>query len=295
MNEFKTYHPVVNLVYFVSVIGFSMFLMHPLCLIISLLGSFAFSVVLKGRSAIKFNLKYMLPSFFLMALINPAFNHDGVTILAYFPGGNPLTRESVIYGFASAAMIVSVICWFSCFNELMTSDKIICIFGKAAPSLSLVISMTLRFVPRLTEYIKSASNTQKCLGYGISQGNILKRAKNGVRVLSSAITWSMENAIEISDSMKARGYGLKGRSFYSIFSFDKRDKTALILNLILCFCVFAGKISDQLYFSYFPCVKCAEFSFLSGAAFIAYFILCFYPVIIEIREVRKWKALKSKI
>ncbi|MBE7055615.1 MAG: energy-coupling factor transporter transmembrane protein EcfT, partial [Ruminococcaceae bacterium] len=46
----------------------------------------------------------MLPALLLMALINPAFNHEGVTILYYLPGGNPLTLESVYYGFLSATM-----------------------------------------------------------------------------------------------------------------------------------------------------------------------------------------------
>ncbi len=34
---FSSYHPIVNLLYFCFVIGFSMFLMHPVCLAASLL------------------------------------------------------------------------------------------------------------------------------------------------------------------------------------------------------------------------------------------------------------------
>ena len=51
MNEFKTYHPIVNFVYFVFVIGFSCFFMHPVCLVISLVSGFSYSVMLKGRKA----------------------------------------------------------------------------------------------------------------------------------------------------------------------------------------------------------------------------------------------------
>ena len=72
----------------------------------------------------------MLPAILLTALINPIFNHEGVTILGYLPSGNPVTQESVIYGICAALMIVSVICHFSCYNEVMTSDKFIYIFGK---------------------------------------------------------------------------------------------------------------------------------------------------------------------
>ena len=77
----------------------------------------------------------MLPMLVAMALINPAFNHEGVTIIDYLPSGNPLTLESIIYGLCAAIMIVSVICHFSCYNEVMTSDKFIYLFGKIIPAI----------------------------------------------------------------------------------------------------------------------------------------------------------------
>ena len=76
MNEFKTYHPIVNFTYFVFVIGFSCFFMHPVCLGISLVSGFVYSVMLKGKKAIKTNLLYMLPLLLITALMNPAFNHE---------------------------------------------------------------------------------------------------------------------------------------------------------------------------------------------------------------------------
>ena len=71
----------------------------------------------------------MLPLLLLTALINPAFNHEGQTILTYLSNGNPITLESIVYGVAAAAMLVAVICWFSCYNSVMTSDKFVYLFG----------------------------------------------------------------------------------------------------------------------------------------------------------------------
>ena len=82
------------MLYFVLVIGMTMFLNHPVCLGISLVGALAYSIYLKGKKAVRFNLAYMLPLLVITALINPAFSHQGVTILAYLPSGNPLTLES---------------------------------------------------------------------------------------------------------------------------------------------------------------------------------------------------------
>ena len=123
MNLFKTYHPVVNFLYFFFVILFSMISINPLILAISLVGGIAYSVLLKGSKAVRFGILYMIPLLVVSAVMNPLFNHEGVTVLGYFASGNPLTLESIVYGICAAMMIVCVIEWFSCFNEVMTSDK----------------------------------------------------------------------------------------------------------------------------------------------------------------------------
>ncbi|MBQ2897004.1 MAG: energy-coupling factor transporter transmembrane protein EcfT [Clostridia bacterium] len=290
MSEFKNFHPLVNFIYFIFVIGFSCLFMHPVCLLISLLCSFAYSVMLKGKKAIKNNLIYMLPMIITMALINPAFNHEGVTILFYLPNDNPVTLESIVYGLAAAVMIVSVICWFSCYNEIMTSDKFICLFGKIIPGVSLVISMTLRFVPRFSAQLKVVTNAQRCMGKDISNGSIIKRAKSGLNILSIMTTWSLENAIETADSMKSRGYGIPGRTHFSIFTFDKRDKKALLAILMSGLYTLVGNLCSGMYFRYFPAIKPAEISLFSISVFAAYLLVCIYPIIIELWGVRKWKA-----
>ncbi len=295
MKEFKTYHPVVNFIYFIFVIGFAMFFMHPLCLLISLICSFIYSVIQKGKKVIKINLTYMLPLMLITALINPVFNHEGMTIIEYLPSGNPLTLESVVYGIASATMIASVICWFFCYNQIMTSDKFIYLFGKIIPAMSLIISMTLRFVPRFSTHLKSVIQAQKCMGQDMSNGSILKRAKHGIKVLSIMITWSLENAIDTADSMKSRGYGIPGRTAFSIFKFDKRDKKALFAILFFGVYTFIGNLMGAVEFRYFPSMKSADISPFGISVFISYLLLCICPVIIELWEARRWEALKSKI
>ena len=52
--------------------------------------------------------------------------------------------------------------------------------------------------------------------------------KNLLKIFSAMISWALENAIDTADSMKARGYGLPGRTAFSIFIFDKRDLKTLL-------------------------------------------------------------------
>jgi len=291
-NSFKRFHPIVNFYYFMVVIFFSMFFMHPIFLLISLISSFIYSVALKGKKAVKFNILYMLPLLIITALINPAFNHQGVTILFYLKGGNPITFESIIYGIAAAMMFISIILWFSCYNEIMTSDKFIYLWGRIIPGISLIISMVLRFVPKYKAQIKSISNGQKCIGRDISNGNIITRAKNGIRILSIMTTWALENAIETADSMKSRGYGLKGRTSFSIFRFDRRDKITFSTMIILTVIILIGAWLGENRIKFFPSIKMIPISGFSILVYISYFLLCISPVILDFKEDIKWKYLQ---
>lgn len=295
MNEFKTYHPIVNFTYFALTIVLACVLMHPVCLCISLFAGFVYSIMLGGRKALKFNILYMLPLLIISALINPVFNHEGTIILCYLPSGNPLTLESILYGLSAAVMIVTVICYFSCYNKIMTSDKFIYLFGKIIPSLSLVLSMVLGFVPKFKSQLRAVTAGQKCIGLDVSNGSLAARIKCGIRIMSIMITWSLENAIDTADSMKSRGYGLPNRTAFSNFVFGGRDKKVFLFILILGIYVLVGALSGSIQFQYFPSISGAPLSLYGVSVFLAYFALCTIPITIECWEAARWNAIKSKI
>lgn len=293
-DSFSTFHPFVNFLYFVVVLLFSMVFMHPIFQVIALISAVVYSFMLKGKKAIRFNLLYMIPFLLFMAVMNPVFNHQGVTILFYLNNGNPITKESILYGVAAACMFVTVIIWFSCYNVVMTSDKFIYIFGKILPALSLIFSMVLRFVPRYLAQIKVISNAQKCIGRDVTQGNLLARARNGITILSIMTTWALENAIETADSMKSRGYGLPGRTSFSIFRLDARDKVALLIMTGLIAMVAIGAAMGENTMRYYPSIKASAITPFSILVYIAYFALCMIPVLINMVEAMKWKSIESK-
>ncbi|MEK4291667.1 energy-coupling factor transporter transmembrane component T [Paenibacillus sp. FSL R5-0475] len=293
-DSFSTFHPFVNFLYFVVVLLFSMVFMHPIFQVIALISAVVYSFMLKGKKAVRFNLLYMVPFLLFMAIMNPVFNHQGVTILFYLNNGNPITKESILYGVAAACMFVTVIIWFSCYNVVMTSDKFIYIFGKILPALSLIFSMVLRFVPRYLAQIKVISNAQKCIGRDVTQGNLLARARNGITILSIMTTWALENAIETADSMKSRGYGLPGRTSFSIFRLDARDKVALLIMTGLIAMVVIGAAMGENTMRYYPSIKASAITPFSILVYIAYFALCMIPVLINMVEAMKWKSIESK-
>ena len=76
-DTFSGFHPLVNFLYFALVLVFSMCLMNPACLAISLAAAFAYNLYLNGRKALKFAFVYMLPLLLITAVINPALITKG--------------------------------------------------------------------------------------------------------------------------------------------------------------------------------------------------------------------------
>ena len=295
VDRFAGYHPLVNFLYFTLVIGFSMALNHPLSQGIALTCAIVYAVQAEGKQAVLFCLKWCLPVMLLTAFMNPAFSHAGVTILLYFPTGNPLTLESILYGLSAGTMLATVMLWFLNFNRVITSDKFIYLFGRIIPAMSLVLSMTLRFIPKFKTQMHLTVDAQKSIGRDISEGSLWHRTKIAVTVLSIMVTWALENAIETADSMKSRGYGLKGRTAFSIYRFDDRDKMALLYLGFCGFYLLSGMMVSAFGFRYFPSIRYVGLNTVTLSFQFVYFILSLMPVALNRAEERKWKAIHSKM
>ena len=280
-DEFSYFHPVVNLVYFTLVLGFTVVLRHPASQLISLVCAVLYTATARGTMAAVNTMKISLPVILLTALINPVFNHQGVTMLCYLPWGNPLTLESILYGISAGAVLAASLLWFVNINRVFTSDKFVYLFGRIIPSLSLLLSMTLRFVPLFRKRLILVSESRKCVGRDISKGGVIARMKNAASVFSIAVTWSLENSVDTSDSMKSRGYGLKGRSAYRAYRFEARDRAVLCAMCVLGAFILFGRISKGLYFRYFPSVKWVGITPLTVSFQIAYLLLCLTPVLVS--------------
>ena len=174
---------------------------------------------------------YMIALFLVMTLINPLVSHNGATVL-FVMNHNPVTLEALIYGAVSATMILSILYWFRSFSHIMTSDKLLYLFGRLSPKLSLVISMSLRYVPLFGQQLRKVSQSQKALGL-YKEDNIVDRIRGGIRIFSVMVSWALENGIITADSMTARGYGLGKRSSFSIFTWISHDILLLALSLLL--------------------------------------------------------------
>lgn len=293
MNRFICCHPAVSALYFLSVLLITIFTANPVIPALVLLGGIAFRAALESKKAFFRNLAFYLPLFILIALTNPLFSHNGVTPL-FFMNGNPITREAILYGIDIAAMLIAVMYWFKCFDHIMTSDKLLYLLGKVSPQISLVVSSALRFIPLLREQAERIRQTQKAMGLYTSE-SWLDKLRGTLRVYSSLIGWSLENAVDTGSAMKGRGYGLKERSHFALFRFTRGDGLLLVIIICLDLIVLLSLAAGKLKFDFYPRISDLEFGIHTLPAMLAVGLLSFLPVILEIKENIQWTYYRSKM
>lgn len=292
---FATLHPLVQLTFFISCLSVNMFIMHPVILIISWLCSSIYIIYSWGINNLIFVLKINIVSSLMIILINPLISHRGITVLAYLPSGNVITLESIIFGCAAALLMSSVVNWFFCFNKVITSDKIIYLFGKIFPKIALLISMILSFTGKFSAQLDEVKAAQFSLEHCKGKKSIVKKIKLSVRVMSAMIQWSLENSVDTADSMHSRGYGTAKRTNYSIYKLRKTDIIYVIVFVIADVLIYFSSYLEIIYFSYYPVIDISFENNLSLLVLLVYALMCIVPVMTDLMEERKWNYLKSKI
>jgi len=270
-----------------------MFTLNPYALGISMLCAICFCGICIGAKKLFVSLAYSLPLMIIVAMVNPIFVHKGDTIL-FFLNDNPVTKEAILYGVSSSVMLAAVYYWCKAYNEIVTSDKFIYLFGKVSPKLSLLLSLIIGFVPKLKRKYKEIDEAQKTLGV-YSSGGYVDKLAGKFRVLSILLTDALESSVSTADGMQARGYGLKGRTAYSPYIFTPYDVISLLLILaagitaIVLFIVKTGR------FVYYPTISPLNFGIKECALYICAIVVFAFPTIIEIKEEIRWNCLRSKI
>ena len=229
---FERCHPAVNLLYFTAVIVGMICFQHPLFLAISFLCAFAYSLQRNGWKALVFDL-CLLPCTAAFALYYSSYTHFGMTVLGQNLVGNNMTLESLVYGLVLGVTGAGVFIWFSCVFSVFTTDKMVYLFGKVSPRLSLFLAILLRMIPRVKKEAKRIHTAQQGIGRGVNQGDLRQRFRNCLRIFSILITWTVDSLTAASESMRSRGSSLQGRTAFSIYRFDNRDR-AYVIGLFFC-------------------------------------------------------------
>ena len=290
---FEKCHPAVNFIFFAGVIAGTVAFQHPIFLAVSFACAFLYSIKRNGWKALVFN-TVLLPLIGGFALYYSSYHHFGVTVLEQNMIGNNMTLESLVYGCVLGTVVAGVLIWFSCVFSVFTTDKVVYLFGKVSPRLSLFLAIALRMLPRIKKEAKKINTAQKGIGRGTNQGNFFGRMRNCIRIFSMLITWTIESLTTASESMRSRGSSLRGRKAFSIYRFDDRDR-AYVIAMFLCLTLSVmAVILKQTNIFYDPRIIMAPITSMSYLFYAGYAVFCLMPLGLELwTEYRFWKARKA--
>lgn len=290
---FKHSHPFVFCCYYLLMLLIAMSTTNPIIIMTCFLGSLSFRIgqlTNKKKTSIWFPLLIVG----IITVTNPLFVHRGGTILFFFLN-KPITLEAFIYGFFMGLMIASVIYLFQNFQESVDVEQFFYLFGRSLPKSTMILTMIFRFIPLFQEYYIELSQVQKTVN--LSQNRTFKeKADSGFDLFGHFFSWTLENAMDTADSMKARGYSVTSRS--SRLSFSWRPKDSLyLLGIIGTSCLFIlFLINEGDSFRYYPYMESifllVETNWLS---YVSIAVFAFLPIINHMKEVVIWTILQSKM
>lgn len=224
-DAFGAYHPALGFSFFACAIALGMFARNPVFLAATVVFSGIYYAVLAGRRSLRM-FAGMVVLFTVVTLVNPLFNMRGdVVLFTYFD--RPYTLEALAYGAQTAALLVGMLLWFSCYNIVMSSDKFTYLFGRMAPSVTLVFTMVLRLVPTYRRKIDELAAARSGIGRSPARGTLSERVGRASALLSALASWALEGGVLTADSMRSRGFGQAKRTAYARYRFTVRDGVLL--------------------------------------------------------------------
>ncbi len=278
---FEQCHPAVNLIYFAAVIAGTLTFRHPVWLGLSFLCACVYSIRRNGRRAVVFDL-ILIPLAVAYAFYYSSYHHFGLTELGVNFVGNRITLESMVYGLVIAFSVAGALIWMSCVHSVFTADKVVYLFGKVSPRLSLFLAILLRLVPRFKNEARKINTARRGLGRGTDQGSFPRRVMNALRIFSMLISWCIGALATASDSMRGRGSSLRGRKAFSIYRFDNRDRTYVVAMFACIAVTLMGHLLRQTRMIYDPRLLWTPVTGMSFFFWVCYTVLCLMPFGLEV-------------
>ena len=296
-DRFSRAHPAVSFCFFLAVILFTVMLLHPVYLALSLSGAAACLLCQKGRKGL-LQTAAMLPLFVLITVLSPLLNplknaQGGHVIFTLF--GRYITWELLGNGAMLSAMFIAMLLWFLCYSHIMTGDKFTALFAPLMPALSLLLVMVLRLVPAYGRKAKQISTARQCIGLG-SNGGKRQAVRGAMSNLAALTAWALEGAIVTADSMRSRGYGAAKRTNFTPYRFTVADGIFLAVMAVMAAVTMAAAAAGYATAEFVPNLYIAGSNTPLGAAGLAAWgILLAIPTIVHIWEDMTWRILQSKI
>lgn len=284
-TAFDLFHPVVALAYFAAMLVLGMAALQPAYLLMSLAAALALGVALRGWRAVGRGLAWQLPLVAVVALANPLFSSSGSTEL-FRIGVRAFYLESFVFGACMGLMLAAMLSTLANASHVLTTDKVMALFGGAAPTIGLMLSMAARLVPQFLRRGVDVAGVQRACTAARGAAGRRAQLHDNLRLTSVLMGWSMEDSLETADAMKARGWGAApARTTYARFRFRTLDALALAVLGTLSLAAGAAAWAACARFSFYPVIG----GLAPWWSYAPFALLAALPLALEAGERARWR------
>lgn len=201
------------------------------------------------------NLKIILPILIFTMLLNLFYITDGTVLFEYWiikitTGG--ISRSIFMSARVVLLIIISAsLTYTTTPNDLTTAiEKLLSPLkfiglGGAVHTMSMMMTIALRFIPTLVEETEKIINAQKARGADFESGKLMQRIKAIIPILIPLLISSVRRAYDLAEAMESRCYnGGKNKTSMKQLHIKPSDIISLCVSLLFC----ASVIVLNLYF-----------------------------------------------
>lgn len=282
-------HPVIYITYYMILVLFAFIYNNPYYLATFLLCILCL-IVLQGISnELKSTFKFFIPMSLIIVLLNPIVSHVGTTKI-YIVGTYFITLESLTYGIIMSISLLIILLTFASYNRAVSYQEMLYIFSKRFPNISMVIIMTLRFIPLFNYRLSEVNKLSKFDNdpADVNKKFLVEKIRKTANLLVVVVSWSLEESMITAKSMKARGYGIKNRTSYLSYKFHRIDYLFTIFISVLILICIVGLTHGFGRIEIYPTLMFSNTENTFNFYYLSFLLLLLPLIYLEIKEKLVW-------
>lgn len=252
---------LLTVVYIVMVFVSNNFISLFFCLFVGV------GVIALSKIPVKTVVKGLKPIFLIViitSVLQIAYVKTGITLVDFWKiqitSGGVLTAIFMALRI-SLLIVMSTMLTYTTSPTSLTNglDRVFAPFKKIGldfHTVTMIMTIALRFIPTLIEEVDKIMSAQKSRGANFEQGSLMKRAKALIPLFIPLLFNSIRRAYELANAMTCRCYnGGKGKTTMNALKFSSRDYAALLgiavlIGAVITLNIFCGEYNAEFTFNF---------------------------------------------
>ena len=251
---------LLTVVYIIAVFVSNNFISLFFCLFVGV------GVIALSKIPVKTVIKGLKPIFLIViitSVLQIAYVKTGIMLVDFWKiqitSGGVLTAIFMALRI-SLLIVMSTMLTYTTSPTSLTNglDRIFAPFKKIGldfHTVTMIMTIALRFIPTLIEEVDKIMSAQKSRGANFEQGSLMKRAKALIPLFIPLLFNSIRRAYELANAMTCRCYnGGKGKTTMNALKFAKHDYLTLLgvvvlVGVVVILNIFCGEYNAEFTFN----------------------------------------------